>query len=148
PSAGTPTIFCHATTSGPLEPSPICACVIANGEGGDGVGAETGIVGIDGTTPGTGAPGTALVTNDPNAFAQVSGPTIPSGVTPCAACHVFVAASVFGPKMPSDLTPMSVCQSATSGPVDPFWIVVCGAVIGAGTAGGVGAGVATGYPGF
>src|SRR5260370_9579237 len=114
PSAGTPTIFCHATTSAPLEPSPICACVVDAGA--EGIDMVIGVV--PGITPGMGTPGAAEGTpaSVASAFCHVTGPTMPSAATPCAACQVLVAASVFGPKMPSALTPTQVCQSATSGP--------------------------------
>src|SRR5579859_2377392 len=106
PSAGTPTIFCHATTSGPLEPRATCACGVEGGPAG--VGTETGMVVIPGMLLGAGtagADGTALVVNEVSALLHVSGPTTPSGARPCAACHALVAASVLGPKMPSDFAP-------------------------------------------
>src|SRR5258708_4248349 len=63
--------------------------------------------------------------DDPSAAAHVFGPTTPSAVRPCCACHVRVAAAVAGPNLPSGATPTTFCHSTTSGPLAPCWIVAC-----------------------
>src|SRR5258705_465508 len=72
------------------------------------------------------APAPAAADAPPSAAAHVFGPTTPSAVKPCWVCQDFVAAAVFGPNFPSCATPTIFCHRATSGPVDPCWIVVCG----------------------
>src|SRR5689334_4876365 len=86
-------------------------------------------------------PAPAVAKSAPSAAAHVFGPTTPSAVSPRFACHAFVAAAVAGPNLPSGATPMICCQSATSGPLEPCWIVAC--VV----AGAVGGGIAMGIAG-
>src|SRR6266542_901284 len=101
PSGATPMIFCQSTTSEPLDPCWIVACVVVVGVGGD-----TGVGAIEiGTAAGTPVGTDAIAT--PCAAAQVSGPTMPSGLSPCCVCQVFVAAAVAGPNLPSGVTPRS-----------------------------------------
>src|SRR5260370_16911442 len=61
----------------------------------------------------------------PSAAAQVLGPTMPSGVSPCALCHARVAACVCGPNLPSAGTPTIFCHATTSAPLEPSPICAC-----------------------
>ena len=67
----------------------------------------------------------------PRSAALVSGPTIPSTVSPWLAWNFCTAASVSGPKMPSTGMPRACCSSCTCRPSSPsLSSMMCSVVVG------------------
>jgi hypothetical protein len=59
-----------------------------------------------------------------NILLHVPSPTIPSAVSPLAACHAFTAFSVAGPNEPSAARPNLDWSFFTSSPLDPTFKII------------------------